>query len=647
MRDSRQILLAEDIVFTNKNALTWKFAFVLVLWVLFSVGTPVLAEQQVPDSEDLSKMPIEELMEVPIVFASSKRLQPITEAASSVEVITAEDIRQSGATNIADVLRNVVGVQVRETSVSSHVIGVRGFADGQHALITLDGSSMYLHCMNYIYPDLIPVALEEIERIEIIKGPGGVFYGGSAFSGVINIVTKTPKQLEGTQINMVGGNRDTARGNMLHGGSWKNWDYSFGAGFLESDYMSPPRAAFMNEDTLMSQGFGKIVNHLNDESSVSVDFRELYADDAISRHCENARNTALTLRYDRPDFWIRGFYNRQFKNIFQSSFTGETTNYELEAMRIFKWGKNITSIGGFAKTVNLIFKGNAAGTKSDNSIEDYAVNAENQYHATDNFILTLAGRVEHYSEVDWLGLGRGSIIYKLSDNDRLAATIANGYSLPSVVQLYGLGDVMPWYPFSPSLKEDKITSYELSYYGQLAKNIKLRSAVFYNDYKKLVPYDMSITPENSVDAHQYGLELSLDCLLTDWLTGFANYTYQTTHRSDLGSLEVDPKNMVNFGFNAKFGKWISNLTFHYVDRFYEQFDAANPPVLGRLVTPQKVDSYITVDARLAYKTSDNLEFALSGLNLFNDVHYETNQTGGMINGDKVRRRIMASVSYRF
>ncbi|MCJ7729809.1 MAG: TonB-dependent receptor [Sedimentisphaerales bacterium] len=632
---------------TKKILLMGQF-LTLAIWVLFGLETPASAEQQVPNSkEDLLKMSIEELMKVPIAFASSKRAQPITEAASSVEVVTAEDIRQSGAINLADVLRNVVGVQVRETSVNSHAIGVRGFADGQHVLITLDGSSMYLHCMNYIYPDLIPVTLEEIERIEIVKGPGGVFYGGSAFSGVINIVTKTPRQLEGTQINTGGGSWDTARGNILHGESWKNWDYSFGAGFLESDYMSPPRAAFMNEDTLISQGFGKIVHYLDDESSVSADFRELYADDAISRHCENARNICLTLRYDRPDFWIRGFYNEQSKNVFQGAFRGETTNYELETMRIFKWGKNITSIGGFAKTVNLIFKGNAAGTKSDNSIEDYAVNAENQYHATDNLILTLAGRVEHFSEINWLGLGRGSIIYKLTDKDRLAATIANGYSLPSVVQLYGLGDVMPWYPFNPSLKEDKITSYELSYYGQLAKNIKLRSAVFYNDYEGLVPYDMSITPENSVDARQYGVELGLDCLLTEWLTGFANYTYQTIDRTDIGNLEVDPRNMVNFGFRAKSGKWSSSLTFHYVDAFYEIYDAANPPVLGRLATPQKVDHYITVDARLAYKAGDNLEFALSAINLFNNEHYETNQTGGTINGDKVRRRVLAGVSYKF
>jgi len=119
------------------------------------------AQQQNADKQgDLFEMSLEELMEVPVVFASSKRLQPVTEAASSVEIITAEDIKQSGAINIADVLRNVAGIQVRESSVGSHAIGVRGFADAQHVLITLDGSSAYLHHVNHTYVDLIPVSLE-------------------------------------------------------------------------------------------------------------------------------------------------------------------------------------------------------------------------------------------------------------------------------------------------------------------------------------------------------------------------------------------------------------------------------------------------------------------------------------------------------
>jgi len=631
-------------VFAIANLKSRTLVVTLTLFLAFTPNSQTLGQEADSiDTTEFFEIPIEELMDVPIVFASSKRLQPITEAASSVEIITAEDIKRSGAITIADVLSSTAGIQVRETSVSSHAVGIRGFADAQHVLITLNGNSAYLHHVNHTYLDLIPVALEEIERIEIIKGPGGVFYGGSAFSGVINIVTRTPKQLKGTEINMAGGNRNTWRANVLHGGSYRNLDYGLSTGYFKSDYMSAPRGSFMNEDTRTNYGAGTLVYHLDDESSVSADIRQRYTDDGISRHCTNVRNTYVTLRYDRPDFWIRGFYNKQFKNAVQRAVNVDDTNYELELMRIFKWGKNITSIGGFAKRVDFTAKNNT-GDEFESDIEDYALKVENEYHATDRFIITLGGRAEYFSEVDWVALGRAGIIYKPAKNDRLAFTIASGYYLPSLAQLYGWGNIFA-FTHNPSLDEEKITSYELSYYKHLSKRVRMNIAVFYNDYQDLINNNFSAPLENSVDAYQRGLELGLDFLLTDWLSGFANYTYQHIHRDDTGDLQVDPRNMVNFGLRTKSGKWSSGLTFHYVDRFYEIYDAANP-ALGRLSSPQGIDPYITLDARIAYRAGDNLEFALAAFNLLNNVHYETNPVG-WIGADDVKRRIIASVSYRF
>ena len=582
-------------------------------------------------------------MEIPVVFASSKRLQPITETASSVEIVTAEEIKQSGAISIADVLRNVAGVQIREASVSSHAIGVRGFADAQHVLITLDGSSAYLHHVNHTYVDFIPVSLEEIERIEIIKGPGAVFYGGSAFSGIINIVTKTTREIDGTHVNLAGGNWDTMRGNVIHGGSYNNLEYSLSVGHLGAKYMSPPRDFFMNTHSRMSYGAGRLTYRLDEQSSVSAEIRHSYTDDGISRHCTNIKNTYVTLRYDQPNFWVRAFYNKQFKNAVSKTVSVDDDNYELEIMRIFKWGKNIVSIGGFAKRVNFACR-NVAGDQNKSHILNYALKAENEYHATDQFILTLGGRIEYYSEVELVGLGRGSIIYKPAENQRFRLTFSTGYYLPSLAQLYGWGDIFP-FEFNPSLKEEKITSYELAYYGRLSKRIKLNTAIFYNDYKGLIHNDLSMTPTNDVDAYQRGLEFGFDFLFTDWLSGFANYTYQSIRRSDFVGFEVDPQNMFNIGLQAKFAKWSSNLAFHHVDGYYEIYEVANP-ALGLLETPQRVDPYATVDVRIAYRSTDRFEVALAASNLLRNIHYETNPTG-WIGADKVGRRISVSMSYKF
>jgi len=397
--------------------------------LVYGVTSDTSAEEERTEEELL-------FMEIPEVFTSSKRLQPITEAASSIEIITAEDIKQSGALSIADALRKVTGIQIREPSASSHAVGIRGFADAQHVLITLDGNSAYLHHVNHTYLDLIPVDLEEVECIEIVKGPGGVFYGGSAFSGVINIVTKTPKQLNGTQVNIVGGNWDIMRGNVIHGGSSKRLDYSISLGHYGTKYLSPPRASFMHEYTRTNYGAGRLVYHLGDESSISMDIRHRYSDDGITRHCTDIGNTYVTLRYDQSNFWMRFFRNAQTKYALSRMVNVDDINKEFEIMRIFKWGKNITSISGFAKRVDFTAKSNTGG-KAKSHVEDYAMKAEIEYHATDQLIFTLGGRGEYFSEVKWVGLGRGSIIYKPTLDQRLALTIAQGYYLPSLAQLYG------------------------------------------------------------------------------------------------------------------------------------------------------------------------------------------------------------------
>ncbi len=206
-------------------------------------------------------------------------------------------------------------------------------------------------------------------------------------------------------------------------------------------------------------------------------------------------------------------------------------------------------MGGFARKVDFICE--SADERFTSNIEDYAIKAENEYHATDQFIFTIGGRIKYFSELEFIGSGRGCIIYKPTEEQRLSLTIGNGYYLPSLSQLYGWGDVMP-FKFNTSLREEKITSYELAYYGRLSRRIKSNAAIFYNDYRDLIGYDPSGNLINAVDAYQHGLELSADFFFTNWLTGFLNYTYQTINRADFANLELDPNSMINLGLRANF-----------------------------------------------------------------------------------------------
>jgi len=193
-----------------------------------------------------------------------------------------------------------------------------------------------------------------------------------------------------------------------------------------------------------------------------------------------------------------------------------------------------------------------AGDDEDHDIKDYALNLEDEYHINDQLILTLGARGEYHSKVDYLGLGRGSIIYKPSQKQAIRFTIASGYYIPSLFQNTNEGEAYPFALGNSSLEEEKILSYELSYYHKFSKRLSLNTSVFYNDYRDLIDNTQSGPMENVADAHQYGGEVEFDFTVTDWLTGFANYAYQTIDRDDFGHLNVDPEHKVNCGLRAKY-----------------------------------------------------------------------------------------------
>jgi len=150
-----------------------------------------------PPSQDLTQLSIEELMQIEVVTAS-KKAQPVWDVPASVYVITAEDIHRMGATSIPEVLRLVPGVHVGIIDASKWSVAVRGF-NGRYSnklLVLMDGRSVYTPFFSGVYWDAQPpLFMEDIERIEVIRGPGAALWGANAVNGVINIITKSAGKL--------------------------------------------------------------------------------------------------------------------------------------------------------------------------------------------------------------------------------------------------------------------------------------------------------------------------------------------------------------------------------------------------------------------------------------------------------------------
>jgi outer membrane receptor protein involved in Fe transport len=142
-----------------------------------------------------------------MVSIAVRHEQPISEAPSNVYVITDEDIRQSGATDLPTVLRRIPGLEVMQTTGADINVSARG--DNQLSanklLVMVDGRSIYIDMQGQIYWKMIPVTLPEIKRIEVLKGPASAVYGFNAFDGIINIITKSPEEMKGTTLQFGGG----------------------------------------------------------------------------------------------------------------------------------------------------------------------------------------------------------------------------------------------------------------------------------------------------------------------------------------------------------------------------------------------------------------------------------------------------------
>ena len=188
-------------------------------------------------ASSLADLSLEELADVEIVSVS-KRAERLSDAPASVFVITADDIRRSGATTLPDALRLAPNLHVAQASASGYAISSRGFnsSSANKLLVLIDGRSVYTPLFSGVFWDAQGVMLDDIERIEVISGPAGTLWGTNAVNGVINIITRSAAETQGTLVSAGGGNREVD-GDVRHGGTaGADGHYRLYAQYLDRDH---------------------------------------------------------------------------------------------------------------------------------------------------------------------------------------------------------------------------------------------------------------------------------------------------------------------------------------------------------------------------------------------------------------------------
>src|SRR6185503_6646469 len=188
----------------------------------FGAETPV-ASSSTPAGKELMDMDLEALMKIEVTSVS-KRPEKLSDVAAAIYVITNEDIRRSGVTSIPEALRLAPGLEVARQDSHTWAISSRGFNDefANQLLVLIDGRSVYTPLFAGVYWDVQDLPLEDIDRIEVIRGPGASLWGANAVNGVINITTKSAKDTQGLLISGGAGNEERGFGSIRYGGKIGN-----------------------------------------------------------------------------------------------------------------------------------------------------------------------------------------------------------------------------------------------------------------------------------------------------------------------------------------------------------------------------------------------------------------------------------------
>ena len=230
----------------------------LWLFLFVAIALAAMGDQPGPESVGpaaLKTLSLEELSQIEVTTPSKEPVKAFKTAAA-IYIVTGEDIRRSGATCIPEALRLVPGVAVARIDANTWSIGIRGFGSDltRSVLVLIDGRTVYTPLFDGTYWDVQDTMMEDIDRIEVIRGPGGTIWGPNAVNGVINVITKSAKETQGTLVSAGGG--DVEQGFLsarYGGGNGTDFNYRvYGKGFTRGpeyhpdgqNYGEPRRPAF-------------------------------------------------------------------------------------------------------------------------------------------------------------------------------------------------------------------------------------------------------------------------------------------------------------------------------------------------------------------------------------------------------------------
>ena len=655
-----------------------------MLTILLVVQTPLsgYAEESSTKSKQVPIPELELIKEEETVSIASRYEQPISQAPSNVYVITDEDIRQSGATDIPTVLRRVPGLDIMQVTGADFNVSARG--DNQlfsnKMLVMVDGRSIYIDGQGLVFWKSLPVTLPEIKRIEVLKGPASVVYGFNAFDGVINIITKSAQELRGTTLQSGGGELGTLSSAAIHAGTVGQLDYRLSAGrdqnqqwrdrdalaFRSHKFNAQTQYNFSNDGTLRIAGGFIDTNRFDGPVSnlqiPHLQFNQGFSDIHYQYHSFSIRGwwQGNDIPVDAAAHPLFGQLIRLTNARTGNDLSFRTQTYNVESQHSLALSSTNTLTYGVNYRYNSV-DGSAVSQFGREDRLGFHMQDEWKLHPA---LTAIAGiRYDLHSHINGTWSPRVALIYALTPNHTFRVSGSVAYRPPTIFEANLAVRLLSTTPQpvvviegSPQLSPEQIISYEVGYQGWWWNHrLRTRLDVFYNHLSDLINFQQSNGTTraliNGGNADIYGTEGGVEILLSSWLSGFANISYQKVRQTFTGEFRRGaPDFKANVGVR---GEWDTGLSaessINYVEgATYPLLNSASS--LGSLLPTQTVDSYSLLHLRGAYKFWQekaeagymrDAEVALSAYNSLNDEHKEHPL------GDTIGSRVMGWITVRY
>jgi len=647
---------------------------------------------------DISRMSIEDLMSMEVTSVS-KRTQRVADAAAAVFVITQEDIRRSGAASVPQALRMVPGLEVARIDENKWAIGSRGFNGrfDNKLLVLIDGRSVYTPLFSGVYWNIQDVMLEDVDRIEVIRGPGATLWGANAVDGVINIITKPAQATQSGIVTAEVGTEERTAESVRYGGKlgpsayyriytkYFDWQPSIDAtGKTAHDGWDAVRGGFRvdvqpskpNSFTLQGDLYHSNYNETLTIPSLNPPYSSTFPNDGdyqggnvLGRwnHSFSRSSTSLQVYFDNTNVVDNSLFT-DHENVYDIDFQHDIHVGESQEL---VWGLGYRSIqdsNGSSSTVSL--------QPSHSKLNQFSSFLQDEISLFDRKLrVTFGSKFEHndFTGFEWQPNVR--FLGNISKDQSVWAAVSRAVRTPALTE-EGLrlneavvppGSVNPPNPTpfpvvaaifgSRQFKSEDLVAYEVGYRVQATKSLSLDIAAFYNNYTNLrsaepgqpfvegspVPTDIvqPFVASNKMSGGTYGIEPFAEWKVRPRWRLLGSYSYL---QMDIGKNKnsLDPTADNPSGQSPRHQFYLGSLVD--LPKHFEQDISLR--YVDRLPS-LNIPSYYSLDFHLGWRPGTHLELSLVGQDLLNSRHLEFIPEFINTTPTEVRRSVSGRIAWKF